>query len=96
MYHERETSWGEIGILIALLIVTLIVSRGCSSARYNNGICSQCGGKYVYQQAVGHEYFTHYIYRCEKCGKTIEVDTVFPEYENIGTPEAVEESEEVK
>lgn len=81
--YERETSFASIGILIVLLIVTLIISRGCSSARYNNGICSRCGGKYVYQQAVGHEYFTRYIYRCEKCGKVIEVDTVFPEDRDV-------------
>lgn len=47
----------------------------------------------MYQQAVGHEYFTHYIYRCEKCGKTIEVDTVFPEYENNGTYEVSDKEE---
>ena len=83
MNYERETNFITIGIFIALMIVVLIISRGCSTARYNNGICPRCGGKYVYQQAVGHEYFTHYIYRCEKCGNVIEVDTVFPEDRDV-------------
>lgn len=79
MYRRNDTSWGEIGILILILIVVCIISRACSSARYNNGICKICGGRYVYQQSVGHAYTTDYIYRCDKCGHTIEVDTVFPE-----------------
>ena len=79
MYRRSDTSWGEIGILILILIVVFIISRACSSARYNNGICKVCGGRYVYHQSVGHAYTTDYIYRCDKCGHTIEVDNVFPE-----------------
>lgn len=79
MYRRSDTNLGEIGILILILIVIFIISRACSSARYNNGICKICGGHYVYQQAVGHRYETNYIYRCDKCGHTIEVDDVFPE-----------------
>ena len=79
MYRRNDTSWGEIGILILILIVIFIISRACSLVRYNNGICQLCGGKYVYQQAVGHRYETNYIYRCDKCGHTIEVDDVFPD-----------------
>ena len=80
MYRSRsDTSWGELGILVIILIVVLFVSRACSADRYNNGICKLCGGHYVYQQAVGHRYDTNYIYRCDKCGHTIEVDEVYPE-----------------
>ena len=79
MYRRSDTSLGEISILILILIVIFVISRACSAVRYNNGICKICGGHYVYQQAVGHRYETNYIYRCDKCGHTIEVDDVFPE-----------------
>ncbi len=79
MHRRGDTSLGEIGILILILIVVLIISRACSAVRYNNGICQLCGGHYVYQQAVGHNYTTDYIYRCDKCGHVIEVDNVFPD-----------------
>ena len=79
MYRRSDTSLGEISILILILIVIFVISRACSAVRYNNGICKICGGHYVYQQAVGHRYETNYIYRCDKCGHTIEVDDVFPD-----------------
>lgn len=39
---------------------------------WNNGYC-ECGGHYEYQQAVGHQYKTSYIYECDSCGKIIEL-----------------------
>lgn len=56
-----------IGIILALLfILKMVIDSG-----WNNGYCS-CGGKWVYQQAIGHRYETVYLYECNKCGKTIE------------------------
>lgn len=77
MNQRSDTSLGEIGILVLLLIVLIIISQACSAFRYNSGVCKICGGHYVYQQAVGHRYTTAYIYRCNKCGHIIEVDNVF-------------------
>lgn len=86
MYRRSDTSWGELGILILIIIVLMFVSRACSSIRYNDGICKLCGGRYIYQQAVGHKYSTNYIYKCEKCGHVIEVDDVFPDYSGGAEP----------
>ena len=40
---------------------------------YNNGIHKGCGGHWVYETAIGHQYTTSYIYQCDKCGITIEI-----------------------
>lgn len=43
--------------------------------KYNGGICTECGGRYVYEQAVAHRMDTDYIYICDKCGNMIELDS---------------------
>ena len=75
MHRESaDTSfWIEIGVLVVLLILILCVRRCSSSNTYNNGICTACGGRYVYQQAVGHRHSTDYIYICDKCGRMITI-----------------------
>ena len=42
--------------------------------KYNNGQC-QCGGHWVYSQAVGHAYGTGFLYICDECGDTVELKT---------------------
>ena len=62
-------------ILILLTIGLLFLCSYCEhyydNEVWNNGMC-QCGGKWEYQQAVGHRYSTNYIYKCNKCGAVIE------------------------
>jgi len=43
-------------------------------AKYNNGICSECGGNYEYKQAVGTNSDTGYIYICDNCKNLIQLD----------------------
>lgn len=61
---------------IGLCILLLIIVRGCEYWNddniYNDGVC-YCGGHFHYEQAVGHKYFTNYIYACDKCGRRIEI-----------------------
>ena len=60
---------------IALAAIVLGIAK-CTNERYkgiwNDGYC-ECGGHWIYEQAVGHRVTTTYIYRCDKCGKIIEV-----------------------
>lgn len=60
-------------ILIALLFILKIFIATHDYDAWNYGYC-ECGGKWVYQQAVGHYYSTDYIYECDKCGKIHEFD----------------------
>lgn len=71
----------EILVVIGMLCVGLILVGGIRSCmkhvdknEYNDGICQKCGGHLEYEQAVGHQYFTTYMYKCENCGKRIELN----------------------
>lgn len=67
-----------LGIVAIIVAATLLVSlifyiyEFDGLGEYNNGQCTQCGGTYTYQQAVGHHYFTYYVYICDHCGKMVE------------------------
>lgn len=80
-YHSRF-SWEFLALAIVLLIVLLFIRSCASSSIWNNGICSYCGGHYKFQQAIGHQYTTNYIYICDKCGHSIEVAQHYPEVNN--------------
>lgn len=66
-------------IILAIIILALIGVYGYqyeqSKNQWNNGYCS-CGGHWKYEQAVDNGKDTVYVYRCEKCGETIEVGEI--------------------
>lgn len=40
---------------------------------WNNGYCTECGGKYKFTSVISmRKGGTHYYYTCDKCGKVIE------------------------
>jgi hypothetical protein len=43
---------------------------------WNDGYC-KCGGKWEYQEAVGHRYSTNYLYKCDKCGRIVEFENYY-------------------
>ena len=83
-------------ILFALLALFCIVVKGCeykdSFDRYNNGNCP-CGGHIHYEQAIGHKYTTHFIYRCDKCGRRLEL-CYDPEYVPVEADTDIEVEDE--
>ena len=58
-----------IVLVIAIIIIGIAVSA--NEGQWNDGYCS-CGGRWRYQDAVGHGYNTSYIYKCDQCGKVKE------------------------
>ena len=74
MYKRDSFDAKLIGILAILLVIIWVINSCTSTNAYNNGICTKCGGHYVYQQAVGHRYTTDYIYICDKCGDMITIN----------------------
>lgn len=76
MKTDLEESLILLGIIIALLFVLRIIN----ASGWNGGYCS-CGGKWHYQQAIGHRYDTTYLYECDKCGKTKEFYSKYAEVE---------------
>ena len=69
--RDNNISIGTYGIIILILIGLVILSNICNDFHWNNGHCS-CGGKWVYEQPIGHQYTTYYLYHCDKCGTTCE------------------------
>lgn len=69
-------------ILIMAVIILIIV--GCclfekkyDKEAYNDGICTECGGNYVFSGAThiknsGNDYY----YTCDKCGHTIKTHSL--------------------
>lgn len=66
----------EITVYIVCIFSLIISVAKCSNdhdkKEWNNGYC-ECGGQYEYEQAVGHQFRTSYIYKCDNCGRRIEV-----------------------
>ena len=81
MFYSRNDKPRPWPFLIAAILILLLIDfiRSCeSSINYNDGICS-CGGYYIYQQAIGHQYWTDYLYICDKCGRAIEISEYYSE-----------------
>ena len=70
-YHDSSTeTQANLIVIVILLALALVLHIGGSihdDYVWNYGYCD-CGGQWVYQQAVGHRYSTYYIYECDKCG----------------------------
>ena len=71
-------AWSIFIVCVFILVVTFIcnfIMNSNEKKKWNDGYCS-CGGKWEYEQAVGHYYSTHYIYVCDTCGKRIELYSI--------------------
>ena len=62
---------GIVTFFIGITVFCIIFYK----PQHNDGIC-KCGGQYEFVQAVGHKFDTSYIYKCNKCGKIIEIDEI--------------------
>lgn len=71
--------------IITAIVIALVMGFGLSALlmveikvdneKWNNGICTECGGKYEFQSStykrnVGDEYY----YKCKNCGYTISLN----------------------
>ena len=61
-----------MGIIGGIIIGAVKCVNEHDEKLWNNGYC-ECGGHFEYEQAVGHQYSTTYIYTCDSCGKHIEI-----------------------
>lgn len=74
-YSDLKIKTVVLIILLILLFLLRFIDKTVDTTTYNNGYC-ECGGKWIYQQAIGHGYTTNYIYKCDKCGRIKEFSTV--------------------
>lgn len=65
-----------IGFFITVIIIAIVLvccERTIELNDYNDGICKNCGEKLEFVNYVGHKYTTASMYRCPKCGRSVEV-----------------------
>lgn len=80
---NKQTIFENIAMIIVGALIGVIIYFGChwstkqEEKNFYNGC--QCGGHWEYQQAVGHQVYTGYIYKCDKCGDIIESDKYYKE-----------------
>ncbi len=80
---DLDNKYSLITLVIALGASILAIGIGsfigikANNDTWNNGICKECGGTYVYQGEEYHKYLkftvteTHcYVYKCDTCGNT--------------------------
>ena len=77
--NETELKADIVMLIICIIAIFIIYSCGAimSATTYNDGIHEGCGGHWVYETAIGHQYTTSYIYHCDKCGITVELNNKY-------------------
>lgn len=54
--------------MVIVILILMVAAINCrDNHEWNNGYHT-CGGKWIYDEPVGHAYNTTYLYRCDKCG----------------------------
>lgn len=85
-FKEVKKIWEEHQFFWELIIVTIIIltigflAISCEEEFEKKRFkACECGGHWEYQQAVGHQASTSYIYKCDKCGNIVEFDNYYKE-----------------
>lgn len=78
---ERRIYGGLVGmtLTLGLFFVFVFAAKEQSEAmaeRYNDGICTICGGEYEFAGGTRTNSSKTYYYTCEDCGHTIEVNRI--------------------
>lgn len=78
---ERRICGGLVGMILTLglFFVFVFAAKDQNEAmveRYNDGICTICGGNYEFSGATRSNSSRYYFYTCEDCGHTIEVNRI--------------------
>ena len=78
---ERRIYGGLVGMTLTLGLFFVFVfaakeQNKAMTERYNNGICTVCGGDYEFSGATRSNTSQYYFYTCEDCGHTIEVNKI--------------------
>jgi hypothetical protein len=79
----KEMFFGMVKFIVGLAIVILILIGACYLEKkhdekiYNNGVCTECGGNYIFSGSAHVKNSDDiYYYTCDKCGHTIKVNRI--------------------
>ena len=77
---------GKTRIIIAVILAfvigfgllkILMLNAEKENEKWNNGICTECGGKYEFQSSsYRRNADDEYYYKCKNCGYTIELSSL--------------------
>lgn len=72
---ENRKAQFLIGIILLIIFTSIfyVISFYCNKAeinKWNNGICTECGGEYKFKNAYNSSYF----YACEDCDHVIKLE----------------------
>lgn len=71
-----KTLQALLGLLIgAIILGGIYLSDKADAQKYNNGICTECGGEYRFSGAAGRNGRSYY-YTCTTCDHTIRVESL--------------------
>lgn len=62
-----------LAVIVVPVGIIILILANKDINNWNDGYHS-CGGKWEYVQAVGHQYDSDYIYKCDRCGDIEEFD----------------------
>ena len=66
-----------VGTIAGLIYIGTILAYNSDTKAWNNGQHENCGQWEMFDVEKSRHGLTHYYYKCNKCGKTIELSTNF-------------------
>ena len=64
-----------LAIIVLIIVCVSLFTQKNDEKNYNDGICTECGGNYIFSSAVHVHYCDdNYYYTCDKCGHTIQTN----------------------
>lgn len=81
MRYENDIEMKVNITMLIICIIAIFIIHSCgaimSATTYNEGVHKGCGGHWVYETVIGHQYTTSYIYHCDKCGMIVELNNKY-------------------
>lgn len=74
MLFKMVTFTFVLAIIIVIIVCVCLLDKKKDEKNYNNGICTECGGDYIFSSAAHVLGGDNYYYTCNKCGHTIKTD----------------------
>jgi len=73
MKDRKRNNIRTIIIAVSVVITVIAIGMVARVSRWNNGICTECGGTYILRDVEGQKRGVIYIYECDHCKKIIEM-----------------------
>lgn len=66
-----------MAVIIFIIVGLLLIEKKYDKEAYNDGICTECGGNYIFSSATHFKNSGDtYYYTCDKCGHTIKTSRI--------------------